>query len=617
LVGAAGQVYKILASYNLPSGGHGEYLRLSYDGASGIVAGYPVRSMMGWIHGEFFAEPMPDPIARTATIIAQASKLRRRGFSIPLTQLNKHLAINAKLVRTVNGNKRNIVVPVELVLTPRIFGGIGVESDSTSSALLEAMKSPNSISQLSPIDFNQQGYAVLIPSGEGKSTLTSAYPSIFTDHDTLIDQHVHQNNLEAARWNGNWTPVNAYLRSVVPPKHKLLLTWSTHTLPAGFKVIGALMLNKPTKLRANLNNRKSIIAELSPKRIHYVTDYAAFVAKALDLARSHFLQLKPSAFQEVFNISGFSHPRGLMAPTWQVEGLQASNVLKRNKISIVDMDTLAKLGTKRTEAMDESILKSCISGAIPKAQLRLAIDTYADSIDKYISQLQKVEYQVTLPTWAKHFIDTYDPRKNIFTHLGIISLGPSHYIGHVEFQRNIASYPHARRIVHNYASIERIMQASGFSVGDVFRQAIDRTRSTGHHSMKINKITNFISDIQSLYGYGQLKHQKRTDSAVLNRYVDFLTTHDITSTDGDSAIYHYALGEFDLLPPTNQFDVSSDCLSFIRDLALYEIENSPVFHTWLGLTPQVRSLVFHLLEHRTHTILVTDVFHRVRVSIQE
>jgi hypothetical protein len=121
LTGEAGQVYKINlncistkgADSTLSGPGAGEFLRLAYDGAKNSISGYPLRAMMGWIHGEFFAEPIPDPPARMATLLEQKAKLSRRGWQVPdyiFTMLLDKYVHWSTLIRMSNGVSHPISV---------------------------------------------------------------------------------------------------------------------------------------------------------------------------------------------------------------------------------------------------------------------------------------------------------------------------------------------------------------------------------------------------------------------------------------------------------------------------------------------------------------------------
>jgi len=123
LLGFAGQLYKITVDYR----GRGEYLRLGYDADRQIVQGYPIRSTMGLIAGEFFTEGKLDPGDRAAAFYTQVDKLQRRGAVIP-AKILEYLVRKNTAVRYTTSNKLHVVtIPRSLITTPAIFGGYGIQ----------------------------------------------------------------------------------------------------------------------------------------------------------------------------------------------------------------------------------------------------------------------------------------------------------------------------------------------------------------------------------------------------------------------------------------------------------------------------------------------------------
>lgn len=149
LLGFAGQLYKITSDY----GGNGEYLRLNYNADQGRIAGYPIRSFMGMIAGEFFREFVGSAGDRVVTLIDQYAKVLKRGgrplpgvFSAQIKRL-----VPMTYTDEATGVRHRVQPPVDLVLTPKFLGGFGVSATKND---LVGYSSP--VSYLSAIFRSQQ-----------------------------------------------------------------------------------------------------------------------------------------------------------------------------------------------------------------------------------------------------------------------------------------------------------------------------------------------------------------------------------------------------------------------------------------------------------------------------
>jgi len=358
LTGSAGQLYKISSDYG--GDGHkarGEFLRYAYDAAANAVSGYPLRALTGFTHGEYQSEPVPDVFDRAGTLVEQVAKLARRGVSIPASLLQAMVQRNAAIVRTVNGKKKRLVADILTTLTPSVMGGVGVTITKTAKSL---------VSGTFGVTMNRafsRATAIYVPSGEGKSTLARSQPSTFVDHDDLIDPFIHLANLSTARETGDWGPVNKYLRSCVPPNlaPRTLLTWGPECHPSDVVPLGAVLRIVPSGLRANKQNRASIVASITAKKIKWIKTPAHLLDAAIQL-RLAFNAPYPGQI----TITGRGSP--LPLPTFSVPLPGARAMLKSAKTVIGDFGTLRRIGFKRTEEMDKAILESGMSGGYPKSR---------------------------------------------------------------------------------------------------------------------------------------------------------------------------------------------------------------------------------------------------------
>lgn len=142
LLGFAGQAYKITNNY----GGTGEFLRYSYSGGTKRIGGYPIRSAMGIINGEFHREYTGDPTKRLAAFLDQYAKLRRRGSNLTSKLAPLILANIAPLTYTTTQEVKKVDIPVDLITLPARFGGYGISYTDptltgTTNMLVQAAQS--------------------------------------------------------------------------------------------------------------------------------------------------------------------------------------------------------------------------------------------------------------------------------------------------------------------------------------------------------------------------------------------------------------------------------------------------------------------------------------------
>nr|CAJ34335.2 putative RNA-dependent RNA polymerase [Phlebiopsis gigantea mycovirus dsRNA 2] len=362
LLGYAGQSYKVTLDY----APRGEFLRLSYDGVAGIVAGYPIRAGLGLISGEFFEESTFDPDARAAAYWEAVTKATRRGANIPQGLIDRLISRNCHITLTLpSGEKTRIVADVDVAITPSALGGVGVTGGAplplrrkhkdpeaittyssplgsrplfsypkvrasellrrtkladlstlrrlgfegrelalasqsiVNSALTNAFRAEdraNAITDFAsrlhkwkktvqsvPIVLppaaphlhvtsaiqtlwlealgldstradhgsNPIGYAIIIPSGEGKTTLKREFPELFIDHDDYISWQA----VEHLADNGFNHALADYNRQRLLPKDKVLLTWGQDTVPPGYRVLMIPLIRDWEGPRMNEENR--------------------------------------------------------------------------------------------------------------------------------------------------------------------------------------------------------------------------------------------------------------------------------------------------------------------------------------------------------------------------
>lgn len=123
LFGFAGQTYKITCDFN----NHGEFLRLAYDPISGVIRGYPLRSALGLISGEFFMDSTFDPDARAVAYYESYNRANLRGARVPMAFIDRVIQRKCHVTYTDKaGIRHKVVANVDLAMTPAVLGGLGM-----------------------------------------------------------------------------------------------------------------------------------------------------------------------------------------------------------------------------------------------------------------------------------------------------------------------------------------------------------------------------------------------------------------------------------------------------------------------------------------------------------
>jgi hypothetical protein len=107
--------------------------------------------------------------------------------------------------------------------------------------------------------YRPHGYATVIPSGEGNSTLQRLHPDLFIDQDHYTDFDYILPLIQAGK---DWEGVARYLRSLYYPRDgRILLTRHWNNIPPGWIPVTPTTLvpdSLATGLRLNTNNRWAV-----------------------------------------------------------------------------------------------------------------------------------------------------------------------------------------------------------------------------------------------------------------------------------------------------------------------------------------------------------------------
>jgi hypothetical protein len=554
LCGFAGQVYKVLVSYPQLGGARGEFVRYGYDASSGAVRGYPIRALSGFVHGEFFHDPIHSPAERGAAILEQYAKLTRRGVHLPKTILENYLARATQLVYTKDGKKHRVNVPLELILTPAALGGVGISYNP--SGLLSAVQ--GSSRELKPMSA-----AILIPSGEGKTSLAQIYPEYFLDHDQLVNS-LDLGVLRAdAMATGHWEKVNKYLRSVSPVPGKVILTWSPETVPLGCEVLGAFMLKRPTGLRANAANRKSLMAAVQngsiPKgKFSLCSNHGALTQKALHCLSAYLVQggvVRTSFVDD----SGAVKP----LPRLRLPAFGANKILRRAKTKVIDYGTMARYGVEsKIPDLDESLLASGLTAALPARVVSDAIARQAEELDEHLRKVHKVYVKTKLP------VEFQSQQTVVLMKKTLNSL--IHGAPNSDKDTNLHAYAPVLHPTHHYGSVPSLIRPLAFSNGKALALAIDgQSANLTGVAGRLGKFLTLLKRAGRSIRSGDGKA-----AGTIHRFDAFVrNTLSITGSDSISTtnLMDYIEGTLNLYPPQNM-TVPAELVSLERDLALFHFE---------------------------------------------
>jgi hypothetical protein len=605
LTGSAGQVYKINVSYKQPPG-RGEFLRESYDSATYTVNGYPIRAMMGFIHGEFFSEPITKPFDRYATFFEQWAKLKRRGWVAPERLLHAVARRHCVLVFTnAGGSTTHVPADPDLSILPSCFGGIGVSLAGDASTTLVS----NSTPPYRKVHAQVPRIAICIPSGEGKSTLCMKYPDVFVDHDSLISTYTHLENLRLAKTSGNWRPVSEYLRAVSlnTPEGKTLLTWGKATVAPSFKVVAAILLERGTGIRSNTSNRKSLLDEFSDKNIIRVPSHQVQTAVALNLSLRTFSPAGIYTYRSF--ISGVPKPR------YSPPSVPAKTLVRGSKTDISDWNILRRYGVPRNTAIYKELVDSAITGGYPRNALSNSLANYARDVHNWYRHGQFTDKVILLKDPIPLSFALQCAHRYVSESLGIItqSSPPSYLL------RRSDGFPSAVTPRHTYGVLDALPGVFGLTLRQSMNSIIDKQVGETH----LLKIINLLERAKASQDSGneyppRNRGQRERVIQLLGAFSELKTRCDYwvrTTTHNHpnahiaayKEAYRWLAGELDLIPAPN-LGVSADYVSSIRDAALNHLEQKPdLWSTWVNKDAASRSIDFHVYEtnlsHQTLKLL--------------
>ncbi|AEZ54148.1 RNA-dependent RNA polymerase [Fusarium virguliforme dsRNA mycovirus 1] len=602
LSGSAGQVHKVSICRPTAGGAEGEFLRLHYDARTHSVSGYPIRAMVGFSHGEYFNEPVPQPAQRYAAFINQRAKLTRRGWSCPGPLFDAVVRKHTKLVYTDSGIRHIYTPNPRLVTLPSAMGGFGVEYDAKE--LVSGCSPPYEIT------WRTRKYtALFIPSGEGKTTLARQYPDLFIDHDTFVnDLILHPLRSEAFK-SGDWKPVNAYLRNVIrimigdsgsilngPFGPKVILTWGPDTIPQNITGV-ALLLKDLTGLRANVANRASILRSVPKQSIHYYKNFAERNSAAVALCG-------PTGEEVRVSYMKFEAPS--VPPRYAIKGVDARGILRNTKTTLADYAVLNKYGVTETVALDREVVESSLSGAWPKQLMTDSLADYGRQLARWekSGHFETSEMLITR-VYVHYKLEAY-VRHLVRFHLGIKSTSEGG--GRPILENNKIGYPAAIPVKHHFNAIPSLVAPFALTTNVSFMLLLDHAlkQLPNNHKSNFAALRKLLVDFTT-------PHQltKRRASPVVQDHLNWITRFDSSNDDVQLFAYRWFKGDFFLLPP-HATQYSSDFLTLARDITLVVVEcavRGELFRHLAGM-PSIKAAF-------TIKVLELDVTNLIQMMLHE
>jgi len=488
LLGYAGQLFKITVDYSE----RGEYLRLNYDSSAAKIAGYPVRSAMGLIGGEFFRDSVVDPGDRASAFIDQYSKVVRRSGQIKSQLLTTLIKRNCAVMYTTSGGVKKSVVPnLELLLAPSALGGYGISKPFGDSgkmvggdAILTRLPATPLLGSICDVALVsvQTIFCLVIPSGEGKTTLKTKYPNLFVDHDDLHQPATWLPLLKAARATNKWDPVTTYNIHCVESARdqiagKIVLTWGKGQVPSYCCYLGTFILTSPTKIRSNVQNRQSL--GVTPA----TNTFSSWAKRdqAIFRAIGNYLNGNSIAFyQKSYSLTRFTRSGGSVnPPTYEPPevshdvffGARARHYNK-NASYLRDFKTMHELGVDvANKQIQRAILVSALPGAFPKNKISDSIANFAEKLDKWLGGVQTLnEPHVVSELPPDTFLLAKDFFFKQFTSLGEILNFPRDY-----YHGQVHSSPYGFEglsLSNNFGAFESLILPCGFTSSAALQVAL-------------------------------------------------------------------------------------------------------------------------------------------------
>jgi hypothetical protein len=577
LLGYAGQLFKITVDY----GQRGEYLRLNFDTGILKIAGYPVRSAMGLIGGEFFRDSVVDPGDRASAFIDQYSKVIRRGGQIKPALLDMLIRNNCSLVyHDKNGAKHVILPNLSILMTPSALGGYGVSrpySDakvsSTNYNILSQLPTAARVDSFSDIRLTSYtgSLAATIPSGEGKTTLATHYPNIFVDHDDLLDQNIHVQLLNKARTSGDWSPVTDYHRSVVidnpVARGKVILTWGREQVPDECHHLGNFILSEPTEIRANVENRLSLNVSKKIRLFHSFNqrDTALFQAIGRRLLGVMNYSDQPSLTVQQFTNGGKQKPPVYEPPNVPHSVFFSKEAMTRNKhaSNLKDFQTLHRIGADLTQRnARQAVLDSALPGAYPALSISSSIAKFAERLEVWLSGIQVMKDPFVIEPLPQDLFDK--ARSNFYTQfreafLNIVHYNRNQYPGNpfsdTEFE--------GLCINNNYGAFESLVIPAGFSSSAIMMLAIHEMEPLQHPGIA-GKWFRFARKVTNV-----------ANARVWLAFENFVSArHYHDNVESLQLITHYFEGKLSFFPPPYS-GYGSTPTSIFRAMTLSFVETQP------------------------------------------
>ncbi|BDB32800.1 putative RNA-dependent RNA polymerase [Cryphonectria carpinicola fusagravirus 1] len=553
LTGSAGQVHKVLMSFPQHGGGLGEYLRVSYDASNHVVNGYPVRALMGFIHGEFFSNPLPQPFERAAAFITQFAKLRRRGADLPQAFVKSVIRTNCSLTFTVGTDKRFFRPDLDIVRLPAILGGVGIED--TEKGLLAGP---------SPITFYHSrgatGFQLLIVANELLVKFKTALRARM--NVLMLDDHIHSlalalgaytKGIETGWWDdyyaiGKQEYERALTQLPTPGTVGSTLVLSAH--PQMFEDISTAIGIVPASKTGDRLNRASHAAILrSLQHVVTLNNPSNLFSVVYDLTRDE----QHPAMCTYRRASNAKFPS---IPLYEMPKINARETVRSAKNPIPDFNILHKAGVTNIQPLYEEIAKSTLSGAWPKHALNESLADYGRQLAEWAHHNRFSTGVMAMPPLPDLARIRTAVKSKLMETLSI--KGQSG--GVVAFRENSLGFPATSTLRHSYNASTALVKPIGATISKTLTLLFDAAKG----SDRLDKIINALQDRHEIAPVPALT----TKLGHLRAISRALTTPRARANFAD-----YFEGGWSLIPPVNT-GWSADILTLVRDLTLNLVESA-------------------------------------------
>jgi len=607
LLGFAGQVTKIMNDYRYS----GEFLRRDYNARDLNVAGYPIRSAMGFLAGEFFLDSEINPGARASAFISQFAKIRERGGQLPIQLLHQFIKYKCALIYTSDDQRKHFVtVPLNRLNVAPALGGYSFTSSPFSESgasrqMTDMLQYKGGITPGTDLNFLGFGGSVVglgspmeLPAAtnwpllsavvtdlEQLNSLVTRYPRIFAAGSTVLNEselfRLRQLEFEGRKPKPSAKDYHSSCFSDLAV-YRVWLTAASSLAPIGSVSLGQFEGKSEGRTSAAL--------------------FMSLAARLTSLAK-----VAPPWTSTVFSVVDkksltLSKPPPLVRPAMKVQAFfpDRSTPGVRHAYNLPDLRQIRKYSPKAGKnllAVKRAIVYSGVSGAFPPGSASEAAAVNAKNLESWLktskieeNQLSSTQMDMSRSAFSKGF----DIGCSVWTDLlrepwlstQPVAFSPFSAKTSRKAKRYLFSGTADRYGVGNsYGSFAGLVVPLGFSMAETLALAVTSSAPHKDYPGRAGRWVSLVSNI-GLDRSGVTAHPAYT--RFLTLCVRLSRIRDVAKRNASyNILVDYFEGGIGLLPP-GPVGQSVEIISLCRAIALQTYENDEMAF----FTPLIDTLVY-------------------------